>query len=319
MPLNSNINEKKKQRNGVQFSTLLFGLILLTIAFAFYLWHKKKTSRKELRNTKRLNDWSQIKTGDLCFTHWEGPFCNKMQDSVLYYLSGSRWTHVGIFVRNPRTNQLYVMEFADKGVRYSTLQNRFDHYPGSIGVRRLKNPLCATQLDNLHRIVNETLHFHNLITDESIQVYFKDPNGTQNHFRVANLDHEKPLVNYKSKNNSTSAFMRTCLIKDGQTSVVCTDKVFNLLERIDLLPKDPTKCYQCLNLNAFFEDRHINYLYHDVEMIKCFDYDHDIAKFPCQNYCQHDGTKHINIHTSKENSISCSGCSTSAESLLPVS
>lgn len=270
---------------------LLFIIVMLALTvFFYYQWCQKR--RIQITRFKKTVNIADVKSGDLCLSRFLGANCSTNEE-LLSRMSGPSWSHVGLFHRDLHTGQLFLFELSgNDGVQYSTMENRMQYYAGHIAVRHLHNPLTQPQLDELQRLVDETMLEENHVGDSvEVSTFRRDRR------RVVDFDPAKPLVNYDYEATQASAFLEACGLPrlKRPVSAVCTDFVRTVLERISVLCVVDVYGYgtplrtTCLHPDFFITDRQINELYGPVMALKNFYKEHDTSV----NHCIFDDTRKV--------------------------
>jgi hypothetical protein len=286
MSLDHDEIEDEKRRRPLIYNLLMLAgvLFLLMVVWGCYLMWRTRRVRKNMA-IQRLGSLRDIQSGDLYFSLFCGTSCG-ISSAVVTHLTGTAWTHVGVFHRDMRTGQLYVLEFADDGVRYSTIENRVQFYAGYIGVRHLRNPLCTSQLEQFQHIIDDTMRGHNQAGDNvHIGSYAF---GT---CRVVNLHESQRLVEYGRSGSMETNFNQTCVLgKNAGHSMLCTDFVLAVLLRLRVVQRDAS--YLCLHPKFFWKDKTINQVYADTLLLKDYEAEHD----KMLNHCRFEGTRQIIVN-----------------------
>lgn len=271
--------------------SMLLCMIIIVISlliFTIYTnWRIKRVRKTSMLS--RLYSWDSICSGDLYLSQFVGTGC-AVHESVFTHLTGTAWTHVGIFHRDTTTNELFVLEFGDDGVRYSTLTNRMKYYAGYIGVRHLRQALTLEQLTAYQALVDDTMRGHNR-SGESIET----ASFTNNTCRVVNLSSNKRFVEYHARGNMVTAFANTCFFgTEHSKSMLCTDLVLALLLRLGVVVHNNMHSGRCVHPDFFWKDHRLNAVYGPTLLIKNFETEHDHRI----NHCRYNGTRPVQVDDS---------------------
>jgi len=234
------------------------------------------TDAKETIPLAERFNYDSIKTGDMYLAH------DGTSNVIKLALFGSPYTHVGIFHRCSVSGRLFLLENG-AGIQYELIDKKRKTYPGSLYVRRLKQPLEATATTYLQQFIDTLYEGRNLRPDiTNICTYPKD-SKMMPWFRL-NFDSSKPVIEQGPDAASVERVMLTNLWRrkilhlpatGTELGGLCTDLTFILYQRMGVIPMEIKEV--CLEPLWFVTAPELDEKFEEVRMIS--DQDKDVERF----------------------------------------
>jgi len=247
----------------------IFVAALVVVLFVLLLFWWRDHGNESLY--VELPSQDMIETGDILLSRCSD---SSMLHRIRKAGTGSTWTHVAIFWRNPQTRVLYVLETAVRPtIRLMKLPTLLDISAGHVHVLHRSRRLTPAQLAVMDLEVLDVLwsgaqwsgHDLMLVPDAAHATYGP----------VIDVNTTGPLIEYDQIDWSRRNQAQACIIKRPLQSVVswptnksifCTDFVLAILQRLGDVPDD--ECVHCSEPAFFIDSVVIRKHYGDVYCIR---------------------------------------------------
>lgn len=218
--------------------------------------------------------YETIQSGDLYLSRCE----ETLADTPRIVVTGSHWTHVGIFFRDPDTNKLYVMEKGDPGIILLPIETKVKTYRGDLHVRCLRKKLNNLQLNELYNIIEQCFQMNPFEKMNDRGIHVRGYGSTSVLFQYHDSANLTTTYNSDYYKAIFSTFCNCATPMQSTTpTALCTDLVFMIMKRLKLVPENFKT--NCIKPNWFVYSPIANSVYSEIYTIKLYERDKIVEAF----------------------------------------